>query len=341
MKRLVRILGGLAAAIVLAVAALAVVLVISAVRPAHPVGVAEVLAPDPGHAPIRVTLYYPASAKPRLVWMGTGFVQLAADAPLARTGVPLVILSHGTGAGPASHVDTALALAQAGYMVAAPMHNGDNYQDDSEVGTADWIVDRARQVARVSDFMLTRWTGHARLDTARVGIFGFSAGATTALVAIGGAPDFARVAPQCAAHPEFVCTLLKPGAPVRVPSASEWTHTPAIKAAVIVAPGFGFTFEGGGLSAVTDPVQLWDGTADTTVPLATNTGAVRRLLPTPPEFHLVPGAAHLSFLTPCGATAVLLPPMLCADPPGFDRRAFHARFNADVVAFFDRTLPRR
>jgi len=26
------------------------------------------------------------------------------------------------------------------------------------------------------------------------------------------------------------------------------------------------------------------------------------------------------------------------DPPGFDRAAFHARLNAEISAFFDRTL---
>ena len=53
------------------------------------------------------------------------------------------------------------------------------------------------------------------------------------------------------------------------------------------------------------------------------------------EFHTVPGASHFSFLAPCG---LLKPPMLCADPKGFDRKAFHAEMNASVLAFFDRTL---
>jgi predicted dienelactone hydrolase len=32
-------------------------------------------------------------------------------------------------------------------------------------------------------------------------------------------------------------------------------------------------------------------------------------------------------------------PDICADPEGFDRAAFHARFNAGMIAFFRRTLP--
>jgi predicted dienelactone hydrolase len=51
--------------------------------------------------------------------------------------------------------------------------------------------------------------------------------------------------------------------------------------------------------------------------------------------HVVPGAAHLSFLMPCG---LLAPRQICEDPKGFDRAAFHKRFNADVVRFFKTRL---
>jgi predicted dienelactone hydrolase len=31
-------------------------------------------------------------------------------------------------------------------------------------------------------------------------------------------------------------------------------------------------------------------------------------------------------------------PAICASKPGFDRAAFHERFDRDIVAFFKRTL---
>jgi predicted dienelactone hydrolase len=338
MKLLLKVLGGMIAVLIVVVAGLVIFLLATAVRPTRPIGVEQALAPDPGHAPVTVTIFYPTNGAPQRVWMGTRFVLLRPHAAVAPGRHPMVIISHGTGGAPTSHLDTALALAQAGYVVVAPLHNGDNYQENTRVGTSDWIVDRARHIARVADYMLTRWRDRDRIDARRVGMFGFSAGGTTALVAIGGTPDLSRVAPHCARNPEFVCQLLKPGAPLRVPAASEWATTPAIRAAVIVAPGLGFTFAPHGLSRVTAAVQLWDGTADASVPLATNAGIVRGLLPMSPEFHLVPNAAHFSFLAPCGAMAPLLPPMLCSDPAGFDRTAFHQQFNARIVAFFDRTL---
>jgi predicted dienelactone hydrolase len=338
-KLLVKLAGGVLGAIVVAALAFGLLVTSMALRPARPIGVQQVLAPDSGHASIPVTIWYPTSARPRLVWAGISAANLAPDGAVDGTKLPLIIMSHGTGGSPASHLDTALALAEAGYVVAAPMHPGDNFQDQSRVGTRDWIPDRARQVARAGDYLLTRWSGRSRLDPGRLGVFGFSAGGTTGLIAVGGTPDFAAVAPHCAKTPEFVCRLLKPAA--SPPNPAAWVHDARLKAAVIVAPGFGFAFAPDGLSQVRAPVQLWQGEADTAVPLATNTAVVRRLLPPGTEFHLVPAAGHVSFVTPCGAARPLMPEVICADPPGFDRKAFHKTFNKAVVGFFDRTLRRR
>lgn len=88
------------------------------------------------------------------------------------------------------------------------------------------------------------------------------------------------------------------------------------------------------LAAVTVPVQLWAADEDVNVPYATNARLVREGLGARVDYHGVPGAQHLSFLTPCPGG----PAPVCNDPGGFDRTAFHARMNADVVGFFDRTL---
>lgn len=269
-------------------------------------------------APMAIAIWYPANLETRA----------PGDHPL----LPLVIISHGTGAGLTAHVDTARALAQAGFVVAAPMHRGDNFQDQSKVGRPDWMASRSRDVRDVIDHMTMSWAGRAHLKPGRVGIFGFSAGGTGALVSAGGRLDLDRLAPHCATRPEFVCNIIPPAAGERG-SAPEWVRDERIAAAVVAAPGLGFLFEPAGLAGVDLPVQLWVGSADDTVPLATNAGIVQRLLPSPPEFHSVEGAAHLSFLAPCTD-----PPVLCQDPPGFDRAAFHESFNAEVVRFFRQHL---
>ncbi|MEJ6010664.1 alpha/beta hydrolase family protein [Novosphingobium aquae] len=271
-----------------------------------PIKVTPASVGDPGYAAI-----------PVVIW-----------APSTGTGLPLVVISHGTGGGALSHVDTAQALAEAGFVVVAPMHPGDNFQDDSNVGKPAWFVDRSRHVSKVIDHMLSGWEGHARIAPGKIGIYGLSAGATTALITIGGEPDLARIAPHCAASPEFVCRIM---APQTVTTPPVWTHDARIAAAVIAAPGIGFAFEPAGLTKVRVPIQLWVGSADETVPFKSNAAIVQRLLPKPPEFHSVSDAVHLSFLAPCTPET---PPFLCQDKPGFDRRAFHNSFNKSVIAFF-------
>jgi predicted dienelactone hydrolase len=71
---------------------------------------------------------------------------VARDAPIAGRDLPLVVISHGNGGGPQSHADLAMALANAGYVVAAIMHPGDNYADGSALGAVSFFSGRTRQL---------------------------------------------------------------------------------------------------------------------------------------------------------------------------------------------------
>jgi len=53
-----------------------------------------------------------------------------------------------------------------------------------------------------------------------------------------------------------------------------------------------------------------------------------------------PKADHWVFIPPCTPELAEAVPDICADPPGVDRAAAHARINADALAFFRKTLMR-
>ncbi len=59
-----------------------------------------------------------------------------------------------------------------------------------------------------------------------------------------------------------------------------------------------------------------------------------------PEFRAVPGAGHFAFVAPCSEALANVSALLCTDPPGFDRVAFHRAFNRAVVIFFAAQLAR-
>jgi predicted dienelactone hydrolase len=301
-------------------------------------GFQTVMVPDPGNPPISVGLWYPSFDPTRPVRISLDTLPLARNGAVAGTGLKLVMIAHGLGGGSADHVDTAYALAKAGFVAAAPSFTGDNAKDRSRSLS---IWDRNRQLHVVTDWLLRSWSGHAHLDATHIGVFGFSAGGFTALVAAGGVPDFGLIAPHCAKYPaEFTCGYIA-NTKLPAPPPGAWVHDSRIKAAVIASPALGFTFGKAGLAGVRMPIQLWRGTQDQTLPQPFYAQAVANDLPSPPEYHVVPNARHLDFLSPCDAAKAKAAPGICSSLPGFDRAGFHAAFNAAVVGFFEKTLRAR
>jgi predicted dienelactone hydrolase len=312
----------------------------AAAQAAWHVGFSPLKVPNDGELPLLGGVWYPTRA-PQMRQRLDGFRQdvAAPGAPVAGSKRALVVMSHGGGGWFDSHYDTALALAAAGFVVAAVSHAGDTYKDQSQVLK---LWRRPEQLERLINFMLESWPAHAQLDPMRIGAFGFSNGGFTVLVAAGGVPDLARTTGYCEVHPAHdLCRALKaagvsPGSIVVPPHA--WVADPRIRAIVVAAPAFGFAFDRAGLASVRVPVQLWGAAEDRHQPNPWYEEAVRTALPKPPEYHVVPGADHYAFLAPCSAELAAAAPQICTDPPRFDRAAFHRTFNAEVVRFFRETL---
>jgi predicted dienelactone hydrolase len=284
---------------------------------------AERLAPDQAFAfpggpdgPIEAGVWLPAPP--------------ADDAPS-----PLIVISHGNGGWYRGHPDTARALADAGFVVAALTHPGDNFRDQSR---STQLTMRAPQLSRLIDYMTRDWSGPVAIDPTRIGAFGFSAGGFTVTSAIGGVSDALAIRDHCTAHPDFfACRLLA----MQGIDASTWrpeARDDRIRAAVIAAPALGFSFTDASLASVHIPVQLWQAAGDEILPAPFNVEPIRDRLGARPEYHRVEDAMHYDFLTPCSAGMAAELPDLCRSAPGFDRAAFHHDLNAQVVRFFEETL---
>lgn len=328
-------------AIAVLACALAVFVFSTSLTTERPVGFHATQATGADGKPFVIGVWYPTDARPWPTVSGLTLATVARDAAVAGRDLPLVVISHGNGGGPLGHVDLALALASAGHVVAAPMHGGDNYEDQSAVGSAAFFSGRTRQLRATVDHMLRDWPGHDRINPERIGAFGFSMGGFTVLTAIGAKPDLRIVPTHCAQSPEFACEVLRRAkSPLLATGASamdnEFVSDPRIKAAAVAAPGFGFALTPAKGADVRIPVQLWSAEKDGSVPYASNAGRVRQLLGTGVEFHSVPGAGHFSFLAPCSVPARQLD--ICAEQGQFDRATFHEAMNASVVRFFQRHL---
>ena len=305
------------------------------------VGFTEVRVANGADTPLVVGIWYPTRDKTAPTPLSAFVQDVAPGGAVAGEHLALIVMSHGNGGWYGEHYDTALALARAGFVVAAVSHTGDTYDDQSR---ATRMVDRPAALRRLVDYMTGEWAERARLDPRRIGAFGFSSGGFTVLAAIGGNADFSLIPAHCQEHPAYYdCGLLKAhpqggAAIIAAARAQVWPHDARIRAAVVAAPALGFTFGREGLKDIHVPVQLWRAENDHVLPHPLYAEAVRANLPTPPEFHLAPGADHFDFLAPCTARLAQAAPAICTSAPGFDRAAFHAAFDAAVVGFFERTL---
>lgn len=301
---------------------------------AHAAGFAFIEVPADQDGPaLRGAVWSPCSAPPGRIDLAPLVLQGTRDCPVTGPGLPLVVVSHGAGGSALGHHDTAAALADAGYVVAAIHHPGDNFQDMSRQGHLSAFATRPVDMKRLTDYMLGAWPQRAQLDAGKVGFFGFSRGGYTGLVATGAVPDWMLrpdLCPPLSTRP--LCGEIR---------RNEIPATPApdarIKAAVIVDPLS--VFDAKGLGPVKTPVQLWASALGGDGVTLQSVETVREGLPRAPDWHLAANAGHYAFLAPCSPALAEVAPDICRDAPGFDRVAFHQVFNAHVVQFFQRHVP--
>jgi predicted dienelactone hydrolase len=317
------------------------------------VGVTEIAGMD-GDEP--VTIFYPSQIEAQSVTRGPFTLQLALDAAPAPGNRRLVVISHGSGGAPWVHADLARVLVEAGFMVAAPLHKGDNYKDSSMLGPESWKR-RPAELSRAVDMVgrAPRFAPLLALD--KVGVYGMSAGGHTALSVAGGRWSPAALRQHCEADigEDFqacvgLATTLKGNwldgwkksialavIRYRFEDAQWYSYQDPRFAAVVAAVPYAADFD---MASLAKP----------RVPLALVTARQDKWLV--PRFH---SDAVLAACTPCerladfrtgghGAGLSPLPPKMSRlvgemlnDPPGFDR-AEVAEVNRKTAAFFLKNL---
>ena len=265
------------------------------------------------------------------------FVRIIAtrNCPVAGERLPLIVISHGSGGWFGAHHDTAVMLADAGFVVAAVNHPGDSATDSSRSDSLSILIDRPADIRRVTDFMLDAWPEASKLDGNRIGLFGFSRGAYTGLIIAGGQFDIAGIAPLCPKDDiNGMCEQIRKG---EIP-AQHPADDSRFKAAILADPEFGRAFTPERLKNVKIPIQLWSSSRGGDGVLPVDGATVDSSLPARPDYRVVPNSAHFAFMAPCSVVATAARPDICADADAFDRTAFHKEFNAAMLAFLRQHL---
>ncbi|WP_349643934.1 dienelactone hydrolase [Bradyrhizobium sp. LTSP885] len=281
-------------------------------------------------------IWYPCAETPGEIHAGAFILPGVKDCPLAGDHLPLIAASHGQGGTFFVNHDTAETLADNGFIVAAINHPGDTARDLSRSsGDLSVFVERPTDIKRLIDFMISASPFAAKIGQDRIGFFGYSRGGYTGLVLLGANPDWAGAATSYCRQSQLpLCKEILGG---KYPS-QPLTHDPRIKAAVLVDPLVIF-FSAESLAPLKAPVQLWASEHGGYGVLLHDIAAADANLPVAHDYRVVSNAGHMAFFL-CPPALVEARSELCVDAPGFDRAAFHAEFNADVLAFFRKWLVR-
>ena len=131
------------------------------------------------------TIFYPSDAAATTVTRGPFQFAAAVDGAAKAGNGRLIVISHGSGGAPWPLADLTRTWVNAGYTVAIPLHEGDNFRGKSKMGPDSWKL-RPKEVSASIDAVAVDPRFGPLLDTRRVGVYGPSAGGFTALV-LGGA----------------------------------------------------------------------------------------------------------------------------------------------------------
>lgn len=287
--------------------------------PAVSVGARRLYAVSAG-APLPVLALYPTTEQASEQAFGPYSMAVAFDAPVVAHGqgaLPVALISHGNTGSPFTHRDTAMALAQAGYIVLMPEHLGNSRSDASLTGTVELLRVRPQQVVDAFAALHADALLAAHADATRRVLIGHSIGAYTVLACSGGQPvNTAYDTP--------------PGPSARL----EVATLNGVRGVVLLAPAAGWFMPPAQLDAVTASVLLYRGAMDTVTP-SFHTDILRGGLTSVASWDEVevPNAGHFSFQTPFPPRMVTPGFAPATDPAGFDRAEFHTRLNDELVAF--------
>ncbi|MBB3946658.1 putative dienelactone hydrolase [Rhizobium skierniewicense] len=319
------------------------------------------------HSPARgkdlaVTLWYPTDEQGERVDVGENRIFMGAPALKNATPQsgqrPLVLLSHGSGSRGIGMAWIATALAQAGFIVAAPDHPGTTSGDSAPEDTPK-IWERTDDISTVITSLTHNAQWLSSIDPDRIGVLGFSLGGSTALELAGARADLDAYVKYCIDYAQSMdCTWFtggrgyRNGERIQVPPFDlrsvdkarfeQSNHDVRIHTAVLVDPGLEVAFTKDSLKDIQIPLSFINLGSVGKIPVSVLSDQLAREVQDG-TYVQIDDADHFSFLPVCkpGAAELLksvgeIDP-ICT-PTGRDRDDIHAQLATLIVSAFRTTL---
>jgi predicted dienelactone hydrolase len=288
------------------------------------------------HGPI--TVFYPSSSPAVATARGPFTLTVAVDGSPSLGNRRLVVFSHGSGGSPWPLADFAANLVDAGFTVAMPEHEGDNYKDQSKVGPRSWKL-RPQELSQAIDAVQADTRFAALVDFTQVGVYGTSAGGLAALTLAGACWSPANFQRHCLAHMEQdfnacvgLATYLRGDFldPIKLSLArlvhrmlfgdATWqSHSdPRIKAVMASVP-MAAPLDMASLAQAHAAIAVVQAPLDPWLAQRFHSQAVLAACPSCVDIPNLPNASHGTLFSPWPQAVAQSNTALLADPPGFDR----------------------
>ena len=305
---------------------------------------------EPTKSEIKSIIWYPTPEKSQVTKFGPYELHLAKNAKIENGKHNLVVISHGSRGSHMGHRDTAIYLAERGYIVISVLHPKNNYLDDSAGRTnVNWI-NRPQHISRVLDSILTNNDYKDYINEDMIAVIGHSAGGYTALALVGGVPDMETIDIHCRIHSddtEFCGVYNSFFLKIKSLFSSQNSernqmidnlYDQRIKAAVLLAPVGVLFKDKKSLSKVKVPIRIYRAESDEVLRYPYHTESIKQKLTIIPGYIIVKNAGHYSFLSPFPDTMKNEIGAPAEDPEGFDRMNFHKSMNQEIVDFIFKSL---
>lgn len=123
---------------------------------AQAAGFRKIEVPADGDNPaITGAIWYPCAEPAGKIDLGALTISGTKDCAIEGEHLPLIVISHGSLCAYFDHHDTAAALADAGFVVAAISHRGDNIPTMADAADPSVMFERPIAIRRLIDFMLS------------------------------------------------------------------------------------------------------------------------------------------------------------------------------------------
>ena len=286
-----------------------------------------------------VNLWYPSVRPARDIQYGPWEISAARGGKPVDGRFPLILLSHDTAGSRFSYHDTAAWLAASGFVVAAPTHPGDNTDNMDLLLTWQQLSNRVRELSSLIPLLLNDPESEPTIDPGRIGVLGFGAGATAALLLGGALPDCEGWRTYCsqAGKQDMYCNAWArnrmDGLCRSLPLTKSLADT-RVKAVAAVAPAFGMLFNRDSFRWFYPPLLLMAASNDRLNTTALHARRIYELAGKKSRWLVLDKADAGALMAPCPPALENELPELCRSVSDEDRKNIHKSMFAALTEFF-------